>query len=210
MHSHATCDETCIMEVQPRTAKDDARVNLGKTRLGRFTRGRSAKTTADQLIVSASNFLTGIILVRGLGLVDFGKFTVAYVLLLLANSIQLSFISSPMITLGSLCSSGNERNRFVRGVFGVQLAFCAIATFATVAAVIIYLAIDRTSMPLGSIRSTDTPPMFSASGRAGAPDLSASRSTSASSPARNATPVNRVRGPRRRIAHGPPAWLPRR
>ncbi len=126
-------------------------MNLGKTRLGRFTRGRSAQTIFDQSLVSASNFVTGIILVRGLGLVDFGKFTVAYVLLLLANSIQLSFISSPMITLGSLCSSGDERTRFVRGVFGVQLVFCAIAASATVATVVVYLTVDRTGIPSGFI-----------------------------------------------------------
>jgi len=126
-------------------------VNLGKIRLGRFTRRRSAQTILDQLLVSGSNFVTGIILVRGLGLVDFGKFTVAYVLLLLANSIQLSFISSPMITLGSLCPSASERTHFVRGVFGVQLIFCAIAAFATVAAVVVYLTVDRTGIPSGFI-----------------------------------------------------------
>ena len=126
-------------------------MNLGKTRLGRFTRGRSAQTIFDQLLVSASNFVTGIILVRGLGLVDFGKFTVAYVLLLLANSIQLSFISSPMITLGSLCPSADDRTRFVRGVFGVQLIFCAIAAFVTVATVVVYLTVDRTGIPRGFV-----------------------------------------------------------
>jgi O-antigen/teichoic acid export membrane protein len=101
----------------------------------------------DQILVSASNFLTGIILVRGLGLVAFGKFTIAYVILLLANSIQLSFISSPMITLGSLCTTNEERIKFVRGVYGVQLIFCAIATLTTVAATAIYLQIDGSGVP---------------------------------------------------------------
>jgi O-antigen/teichoic acid export membrane protein len=105
------------------------------------------------LLVSASNFVTGIILVRGLGLANFGKFTVAYVLLLLANSIQLSFISSPMITLGSLCAQSDERNRLVRGVLGVQLIFCASASFAAAIAVIVYLAIDRTGIPRGFLLS---------------------------------------------------------
>ena len=86
-------------------------MKLRGLRLQKFSRGRSAQTVADQILVSASNFLTGIILVRGLGLVAFGKFTIAYVILLLANSIQLSFISSPMITLGSLCATDDERRR---------------------------------------------------------------------------------------------------
>ena len=98
-------------------------------------------------MVSASNFLTGIILVRGLGLVEFGRFTIAYVILLLANSIQLSFISSPMITLGSLCATDGERRSFVRGVYGVQLVFCLIATAGTVLATLLYLRIDRSGVP---------------------------------------------------------------
>lgn len=115
--------------------------------LQRLARGRSAVTLVDQVLVSASNFLTGIILVRGLGLVAFGQFTVAYVILLLANSIQLSFIASPMITLGSLCATGEERRVFVRGVYGVQLLFCVIATVGTVAATIVYSYFDRTVVP---------------------------------------------------------------
>ena len=116
-------------------------------RLQQVAGGRSAKTLADQAMVSASNFLTGIILIRGLGLVEFGRFTIAYVILLLANSIQLSFISSPMITLGSLCATDAERRSFVSGVFGVQLAFCLIATVGTVVATILYLLIDRSGIP---------------------------------------------------------------
>lgn len=115
--------------------------------LQKLARGRSAQTIADQILVSASNFLTGIILVRGLGLAAFGKFTVAYVILLLANSIQLSFISSPMITLGSLCTTEGERRTFVRGVYGVQLIFCAIATVGTSIATVVYLLVDRSGVP---------------------------------------------------------------
>ena len=98
-----------------------------------FGRSRRSLTILDQALVSGSNFITGIILVRGLGLVEFGRFTMAYAILLLANSVQLSFISSPMITLGSLCSSSEERRKFVRGMFGVQLIFCAIASMLAVA-----------------------------------------------------------------------------
>ena len=43
-------------------------MELRGLRLHKFARGRSAQTIADQILVSASNFLTGIILVRGLGL----------------------------------------------------------------------------------------------------------------------------------------------
>jgi O-antigen/teichoic acid export membrane protein len=122
-------------------------LELRRLRLHKFARGRGAQTVADQILVSASNFVTGIILVRGLGLDAFGKFTIAYVILLLANSVQLSFISSPMITLGSLCVTDDERRAFVRGVYGVQLIFCAIATLATVGVTVIYMMVDRSGVP---------------------------------------------------------------
>ncbi|MFZ0746658.1 MAG: hypothetical protein WAM85_19780 [Terracidiphilus sp.] len=114
-------------------------------------RGRRAQTILDQIIVSGSNFATGIILVRGLGLAEFGRFTVAYVILLLANSIQLSFISAPMITLGSLCATTEERHRFVRGMFGVQLIFCAITSIATLVAAIIYSLVNNGAVPMEDI-----------------------------------------------------------
>lgn len=96
--------------------------------LTRLLRGRRNQTIADQILVSGSNFATGIILVRGLGLEQFGVFTVAYALILLANNVQLSFIVSPMITLAALSEDGEPRMRYLRGMFGVQLWFCGIVT----------------------------------------------------------------------------------
>ncbi len=95
--------------------------------LARFSKTRRSQTMLDQLVVSGSNFITSVILVRGLGLVDFGKFTIAYVLLSLANSFQLSFISSPMLSLGALFDRDNERLDFLRGMYGFQVVFCAAA-----------------------------------------------------------------------------------
>src|SRR6476620_5455209 len=109
-----------------------AAVNQRIASILQFGRTRRSLTILDQALVSGSNFITGIILVRGLGLVEFGRFTIAYAILLLANSVQLSFISSPMITLGSLCATPQERRHFVRGIFGVQLIFCAVASLLAV------------------------------------------------------------------------------
>jgi O-antigen/teichoic acid export membrane protein len=100
-------------------------------------------TILDQIIVSGSNFATGIILVRGLGLSKFGIFTIGYSILMLANSIQLSFISAPMITLGSLCSTFDEKRRFVQGMFGAQIIFCAITSVAVLATALVYLGLNR-------------------------------------------------------------------
>lgn len=88
--------------------------------LVRFSRGRSAVALADQIMVSAANFAAGIILVRGLGLVEFGKYSVAYLLLLYANSLQMSFIASPMLTLAPLMQD-KEKRQFVNGMLAIQL-----------------------------------------------------------------------------------------
>lgn len=98
-------------------------------------------TIADQLLVSGSNFATGIILVRGLGLHRFGIFTVAYALILLANNVQLSFICSPMLTLAALSDEGAPRTRYLRGMFGIQLRFCAFAAVvcASIAGLFLWL-----------------------------------------------------------------------
>lgn len=109
--------------------------------LGNLLQSRRNLTIGDQIIVSGSNFATGIILVRGLGLHRFGIFTVAYALILLANSVQLSFICSPMLTLAALSEDGASRTRYLRGMFGIQLRFCAfaVAACAIVAGVFLWL-----------------------------------------------------------------------
>ena len=101
-----------------------------KAHLSKLINGRRNLTIADQVVVSASNFATGIILVRGLGLKQFGVFTVAFALVLLLISIQLSFICSPMITLSALSDDGTPRRCYLRGMYGVQLWFCSAATVA--------------------------------------------------------------------------------
>jgi O-antigen/teichoic acid export membrane protein len=118
-------------------------LNSGFASLLQFGRRRRTLTVLDQALVSGSNFITGIILVRGLGLVEFGRFTIAYAILLLANSVQLSFISSPMITLGSLCATLDERRHFVRGMFGVQIIFCAIVWILSVGGTAAYIGVYR-------------------------------------------------------------------
>jgi len=125
-----------------------------------FQSNRRTQTILDQLVVSGSNFATGILLVRGLGLSEFGKFTVAYAILLLANSVQLSFISSPMLTLGALCSTPEEMRYFVRGMYGVQLMFCAMASFVAALAVLLYILLHPGAVPLGLVLAFTTAVVF--------------------------------------------------
>ncbi|MGC2210406.1 MAG: hypothetical protein WA532_09885 [Candidatus Korobacteraceae bacterium] len=99
--------------------------------MSRFYRGRGAIALADQIMVSGSNFVAGIILVRGLGLVEFGKYSVAYLLLLYANSLQMSFITSPMLSLAPLMPV-RERRQFVNGMLTLQL-LASLLLFVTFA-----------------------------------------------------------------------------
>lgn len=124
-------------------------LNPRKKSIFPFARSRRSLTILDQVLVSGSNFMTGILLVRGLGLIEFGRFTIAYAILLLANSLQLSFISSPMITLGSLCATAEERRAFVRGIFGVQVIFCAIASVLSVIGTAIYVSLRHNAGAMG-------------------------------------------------------------
>lgn len=55
---------------------------------------------ADQTIVSGSNFLTGIMIARLLGIKEFGIFTMIWIGVLFVNSIQMAMITSPMMTVG--------------------------------------------------------------------------------------------------------------
>lgn len=86
----------------------------------RIIRGRGGFAIADQVLVSASNFVAGVVLVRGLGLTEFGKYAVAYAVLLYANSLQMSFVGSPMLSIGPLIE-GDERRAFLNGMFSLQL-----------------------------------------------------------------------------------------
>ena len=88
--------------------------------------GRSSLLTViDQAVVSGSNFLTGILLVRGLGLHGFGQFTIAYTILLFANSLQVSFVSAPMVTLAPGLAEPWSKLEYLRGMMGMQTLFCA-------------------------------------------------------------------------------------
>lgn len=51
---------------------------------------------ADQAMVSAVNFLTGVLLARHLGLAEYGRFTLAWMAVLFFNSFQTASIVSPM------------------------------------------------------------------------------------------------------------------
>ncbi|MEO0470245.1 MAG: hypothetical protein AAF206_11530 [Bacteroidota bacterium] len=53
---------------------------------------------ADQMLVSGSNFLIGVLITRWLGLETYGIFALGWMILLFASGVQLAFVIKPMMT----------------------------------------------------------------------------------------------------------------
>ncbi len=79
----------------------------------------------DQIIVSLCNFLITILILRFLGVQYFGYFSFLWIFLLLINSLQLSYIISPMLSNGPKISK-NEIELFYGSVFNQQIIFTII------------------------------------------------------------------------------------
>jgi O-antigen/teichoic acid export membrane protein len=54
----------------------------------------------DQGMVSGVNFLTGILIARYLGIAEFGRFSLVWLVVLFINSIQIALVVSPMNSIG--------------------------------------------------------------------------------------------------------------
>jgi O-antigen/teichoic acid export membrane protein len=62
--------------------------------------GRELWALTDQSIVSATNFLTNLMLVRFMGLREFGVFALAWMCVQFVNSLQSALIVAPMMSIG--------------------------------------------------------------------------------------------------------------
>ncbi len=85
---------------------------------------------ADQTMVSGVNFLTGIMLARYLGLEEFGRFTLAWMVVLFAASIQHAAINSAMMSIAPKQPEADAPAYY--GAVMVQQVVLGILTFALV------------------------------------------------------------------------------
>jgi len=85
---------------------------------------------ADQGMVSGVNFLTGIMLARYLGLAEFGRFTLAWMVVLFVNSIQHASINTPMMSIGPKQMPTDEPAYY--GAVAVQQAVFGLVAFMLV------------------------------------------------------------------------------
>ena len=81
---------------------------------------------ADQVLVSGSNFLCGILLARVLGLEAFGAYVIAQTYLLYANTFQSALVVSPMMTAVPAESSASKRRFLLRGFLGCTVLVLAV------------------------------------------------------------------------------------
>ncbi|WP_297527363.1 lipopolysaccharide biosynthesis protein [Thiohalobacter sp.] len=99
------------------------------------------KTTivlVDQAVVSGTNFLTGLVLARFLGLEGYGHFVLVYGVVLFVSGIQVALIISPMmVTIPRLKPA--EAPAYLRNVTFQQILF-SLATFLIAAPTIMALA----------------------------------------------------------------------
>ena len=93
--------------------------------------GREIWALVDQAIVSATNFLTNMMLVRFMGLREFGIFALAWMSVLFVNSLQTALIVAPMMSIGPKQEEKDRPSYFGAVVFQelVLVFFCFVLVF---------------------------------------------------------------------------------
>lgn len=104
--------------------------------LSRLLKNNSRTTIIflDQAMVSGVNFTTGLLFARFLGIEEFGRFALAWMVVLFVNSLQMSLVSSPMMAFGPKQST-SQASFYFSSVM-VQQLFFGLSSFFFVLIVI--------------------------------------------------------------------------
>jgi O-antigen/teichoic acid export membrane protein len=96
--------------------------------------GREVWALGDQAIVSATNFLTNLMLARFMGLREFGIFVLAWMSVLFVNSLQTALIIAPMMSIGPKQEEKDRPSYFGAVVFQelVLVSACFVLVFVAV------------------------------------------------------------------------------
>jgi len=97
----------------------------------RHLTGREFWALTDQAVVSATNFLTNIMLARFMGLREFGVFALAWMSVLFVNSLQNALIVAPMMSIGPKQEEKDRPSYFGAVVFQelVLVSFCFVLVY---------------------------------------------------------------------------------
>jgi O-antigen/teichoic acid export membrane protein len=87
---------------------------------------------ADQVVVSGSNFVSTILLARALGIEEFGRFVLAWAIIIFMQNLQYAAVSSAMLSIGPKQSAENASSYFGalfihQVIFGIGSAVLAFA-----------------------------------------------------------------------------------
>jgi O-antigen/teichoic acid export membrane protein len=108
---------------------------------------------ADQIVVSGSNFLSNILLARILGIEEFGRYVLAWTIVLFVQGLQYSAVSSTMLSVGPKQDAEAARSYF-GSIFVHQAIFGAVSAALTLlgayvgAAAFPALRLDTIALPL--------------------------------------------------------------
>jgi O-antigen/teichoic acid export membrane protein len=93
--------------------------------------GREIWALTDQAVVSATNFLTNVMLARFMGLREFGIFVLAWMSVLFVNSLQTALIVAPMMSIGPGQKEEDRPSYFGAVVFQefALVSFCFVLVF---------------------------------------------------------------------------------
>ena len=96
--------------------------------LRRLLHGKEGWALTDQAVVSATNFLTNVMLARFMGLRQFGIFALAWMSVLFVNSLQFALIVAPMMSIGPKQEKKDRPAYFGAVVFQelVLVSFCFV------------------------------------------------------------------------------------
>lgn len=97
----------------------------------RLSGGRELSALGDQALVSGANFATNVILARALGMREFGIFSLAWMAVLFAASLQWAFIVSPMMSVGPK-QEEKERPTYYAAVLVQEIAFALLVVIVLV------------------------------------------------------------------------------
>ena len=86
---------------------------------------------ADQLLVSGTSFFTGVLLARTLGVEAFGVFSLAWLTLLFAQSLQQAIVFSPMMSIGPKQTTG-DASLYYAAVGIQQLALSVVCAVCVI------------------------------------------------------------------------------
>jgi O-antigen/teichoic acid export membrane protein len=94
--------------------------------------GREAWALTDQAVVSGTNFLTNVMLIRFMGIREFGVFALAWMSVLFVNSLQTALIVAPMMSIGPKQEEKDRPSYFGAVVFQeiVLVFLCFVLVFA--------------------------------------------------------------------------------